>query len=634
MNLRSTLAVTALLSIAAFAAPAAAQAPPVQCFCPQPQGTTRPAQCLPCGSPITTPGSCGPAVQTAPTCAPPLVCNCQDPDATSYPAACGCPATLDLVAHGAAMLGIDPNGATMESVLAASRPIDAQAIAAAIQAAQVRVANGGGLANDPPGAPHASFAAAIAGLAAAPLHVGSSYSNQPVLDQGCETDEDGIGCFGRPIFTSFIINVHDFVNYDQSFTQVSDIISWHTAYDLPVFLYIDDQVLQAWVDAYGEADVVALLASRPDLVSAAYHTRAPFPYENGSYWGDWTSILTGTTGYFDNATRTRSQQAFVAAFYEALGVDTTDGLPSSHPGGYAYLKSLVGYAPAVVTNSFDNNPRSKALSDVYTTLGASLTVRHGELIDDVRDICTKNHAGNLYTRPDSVNIKVYEQTTAKTGTELFGKLVRDRCENWENLEPADFDNPGSPLWTKVTATVSGRMFLNFKWHDNNFYMNKTPWLRIYANHESADAMGTPACETAPDVGGDGIRDDWNGDGVKDVDDIAIAPADNEACGLYHDNTRWDTSRGITKAGAEMACVNYNMIAIGNGCGMADFCSCFSGLNRQWCEGYCGYVKTSSQRNALDTNYGELLAYVSSNARFRVIGGDDLVNIAHDTTICP
>jgi hypothetical protein len=538
-------------------------------------------------------------------------------------AMCGCALSGEAEPHpstssseAAPALSAQGSGSSIQTVTGNAPRASQPAIQSAMLASIARVKSGGGLRNNNDPELNELFRKTVLALVDRPTLETPGYRNETVTDDDCEDDDPGIACTGKPIFTQFVINVHDFVNWQKSLATVFYIVYFHAEYGIPVHLYITDMVLQKWVDAYGEGDIAALIAFDPELVSVSYHNRAPYPYDNGTYWVDWSGWFTGTS---------QNYQELAIALYEVLKINVETGyVDTGLPGGFAYLKDVAGYAPYVAAGANGSSTTQRAAASVYGYLGAQFTVEH-VADNSVVDICTMNPAGNLHLRGESVAAKAYEirDINYSGNGGAYVEAVLDSKTNWTG--GADIDSASGNVWTAVNATTSKRLFLNIKWHDNNFYMDGTPWLRIYANHSSADSSGNGICDTAPDVDGNGSREDFNGDGSKDVDDVAIRVDDNNACALKPE--RWDVGRGIDIDTYESLCTDYRA-ECGQDCG-----DC-AGLRAEKCEETCYYLKSSTEQDTQMDNYVALLEYVANQKRFRAINGQDLVNMVGSSSVCP
>lgn len=234
------------------------------------------------------------------------------------------------------------------------------------------------------------------------------------------------------LYVSFIINVHDFSQSDESIATLHRIIDLHEREQLPVDIYLTDAVTQI----YEEQDpaLIERLKTSP-YVAVSHHIRPPTPYY-ADFHDEW----------FDGLSETELEAALRE--YETREVELVTGKTTTEPGGYQHLSELMGYPPYVVTHADGSGRIAKALANVYKEMGALCTLVHGtvsELGDTSNGLCL---------RPEDVGVKVYEPRTAISAEEL----LEGELEGLTTRRPA---------------------FINLKWHENNFYSSGTNWGGIY-----------------------------------------------------------------------------------------------------------------------------------------------------------
>ena len=610
--------------------------PPTTCGCPQMAGTSRPPECLPCAPVLSDSGSCLPPQQTAPLCPPPpAVCNCNATAAKAPPAACGCPTSFDWLDNLAKLAGVSKASLTAADVAKKAKKIDTAKVSANLAATIAKAKSGQALVNN--SAMSVKIAAAISALTSAGTYTVST-SNDSVSAGTCTAEKGELSCSGAPIFISFVHNFHDFVNYERSLSLLCDLVGYHTssAVKLPLNVYLDTQVVDAWVTHYGEATISALLAANPSILATNYHVRAPLPYADDTYWRDWKNC--------DD-----DKMATMVQAYETFQLDRNDGeLPlfksaDPAPGGYTYLAALAGYAPPVVTAAASGGTNShadklkKAMAAYYAANGATLVVSHAGGANKIVDLCSKDATNALFLRPESMAISPYslKSTFAGSGAKLFAELVKNDNETWSmSLPPPTvslFDDAPSKLMAQVQAGQSKRIFVNIKWHDDNFYMNMTPWLPIYANDISAYAAANDTnqhpteCNANVNCSSTVPLEDWNGDLFWNQFDVCPLVNDATACGLTASNIYWDVGRGV---GVD----DYEALCPGGQAGTA--CTGPTLIGQAACKRKCEYVKTSAEKAALTANYQSLVDYVKTNKRFRVVTGSIEASMAKDPAICP
>lgn len=246
------------------------------------------------------------------------------------------------------------------------------------------------------------------------------------------------------IYVSFIQNVHDWVFPEFSLETINRIISLHEHYEIPVDLYLDDHVVQSYLEL--DPTIFERFKSNP-YVTISWHIRPPHPAYEG----------------FDSiglAQMTKEEQYETLYAYETHRLNLVTGEYTDEPGGYAYLKELIGYAPRVVTHTTDPH-YGEAMSRVYEELGALFTVIHKRNSDLDQTI------HGLHLRPEHQEVKLYEERV--TNTFSMDALF----ETWM----ADFDGTRDH-------------YINLKFHENNYYTSETPFGDVYWD-QSVTSKGTP-----------------------------------------------------------------------------------------------------------------------------------------------
>lgn len=274
------------------------------------------------------------------------------------------------------------------------------------------------------------------------LFMGVGCSTEPIVadDQPSATEP------AESIYTTFVINVHDWTQPEESIATVGRIIDLHEQYKLPVDLYLTDGIVQVYQK---QAPDLMKRMAESSYVAVSYHLRPPTPYYAG-FHDEWFD------GLSDAALKTELQK------YETHEMSLTTGKPTDNPGGYAYLKTLIGYPPYVVVQAAGADRIDKTLAEIYKEMGASFTLRHGP------PTALGAKANGLYLRPEDLEVKAYEKKTAIPVENMFA----DALEKLPSERPA---------------------FLNLKWHENNFYSSGTAWVGIYYEDgtERSDAFDPP-----------------------------------------------------------------------------------------------------------------------------------------------
>lgn len=232
-------------------------------------------------------------------------------------------------------------------------------------------------------------------------------------------------------YLTFVINVHDWVYPEQSIATVNRILDLHEQYQIPVDIYFNDPLVQIFVQDAPE--LIERLRTSP-VAAVSYHVRPPAPYYSFDFVGldkmdqkELTNLLTQ---------------------YETSRLDLETGEPTDEPGGYAYLKKVMGYAPYAVGGMAENVRVARALSGVYADMGALFWVTHGQVLE------WRDEYENLWMRPEDVEIKVYEKKTYASSSEMIEQALN-----------------GLPSERPT--------FVNLKWHEDNFYTSGTPWGAVF-----------------------------------------------------------------------------------------------------------------------------------------------------------
>lgn len=235
------------------------------------------------------------------------------------------------------------------------------------------------------------------------------------------------------IYTLFTINTHDFVFPEKSIETINHIIDIHEEYDVPVDIYLDDQVFQVYLEQAPE--LIERLKTSP-VVTVGYHIRPPYPYYIDF---DFAGL----------ADLSKEELYETIMDYETHSIDIETGLPTDEPGGYAYLSEVMGYPIPVAAVSNTAGFAREVHAQVLKDLGATYTVMHG------RDIKLGDSVGELLIRPEDVDYKLYEKTREfNTGEEVFADAI-------------------------LQIPTEGLRFIGMKFHEDNFYCNGTPYWPIF-----------------------------------------------------------------------------------------------------------------------------------------------------------
>ena len=249
-------------------------------------------------------------------------------------------------------------------------------------------------------------------------------------------------------YTMFILNVHDWLNGNDSIETVNKVIDIHEKYEVPVNIYLTDPVVQLYVEK--APDLIERFKTSK-YVTISYHSRAPTPYYSNF-------DIIGIHELSDDEIYDKIME------YETHKIDLATGLPTESEGGYAYLKEIIGYAPVTVGIGSEYKNVETQLMKVYKTLGASFTLTHAKeaLLGDTK--------GGLYLRPEQIPIKLYE---SKALTSKGDEVIKSAISNY-------------------SGDTSKGEFINIKFHEDNFYLNGSPWIwNFYTDGQTSDPKSTP-----------------------------------------------------------------------------------------------------------------------------------------------
>jgi hypothetical protein len=249
------------------------------------------------------------------------------------------------------------------------------------------------------------------------------------------------------IYTLFTINVHEWALSATSTASVSRVIDIHERYQVPIDVYLTDPMVQLYVRQAPQ--LMQRLKTSP-MVAVCYHLRPPAPYYRNFDILGLSSL---------------SQQDLQRKLleYEEHALDLATGRPTSAPGGFEYLKQLLGYAPKIV--GMNRALGEPTLAGIYKDKGALFTVVHG------RDVNFGEKENGLWVRPEHIEIRLFEATGTTGGTFLEGEIAR------------------------YGSTPAIRV-MNVKVHDNNFYTEHPAWYYCFFQNGTGPRLSPPFDLTA------------------------------------------------------------------------------------------------------------------------------------------
>lgn len=242
-------------------------------------------------------------------------------------------------------------------------------------------------------------------------------------------------------YTLFSLNVHDWTHPVESAVTVERVLDIHEQYGVPVDIYVTDPIFQEYQENYPEL-VDRLRLS--EIATVAYHIRPPVPYYSGF---DWLGL----------AFLSDEELYWVLYNYETHALDLATGEYMNKPGGYAYVRDVMGYAPISV-GALPVGRVGEVLGRVYADLGATFMVSH-----DQASLGDKYGATGLFKRPEDVDVKIYERAK---DTQDGGAVLE------EYMQEESLDSP---------------FFLGIKYHEDNFFtIGGTPWWMAFFSSDEKD----------------------------------------------------------------------------------------------------------------------------------------------------
>ncbi len=232
----------------------------------------------------------------------------------------------------------------------------------------------------------------------------------------------------------FALNIQDFSYPDKSADVIERVLDIHDEYNVPLDVYLTTTMVDELSENYPET--FERLQSE-SFVSLSYHIRPPVPYHSADF------------DYMGLQEMSSDEQYDTIMEYETHGLDLESGEPTDEPGSYDLLKDLIGYAPIAVGAS-SLAGLSSEVHQVFADLGATFLVENSGTTD------LGEKAGDLYLRPQHVDVKIFEYDTTD-GQEILDDVLD---------QAADVEHDGP-------------VFLGFKIHDNDFFAEDSAWVTVY-----------------------------------------------------------------------------------------------------------------------------------------------------------
>jgi len=283
-------------------------------------------------------------------------------------------------------------------------------------------------------------------------------------------EESGSSAERRAAIT-FAVNVHDFVNLDESADTVLRLVDIFERSGVRGDFYLTAPM----VALYEERRPEVIERLKQSAMTISYHVRPPHP------------LIVG----FDAPLRGLEGDALKSALreYETHRLDLETGLfDRSQPGGYTYVRDVFGRAP-VVASVPSARYRSESL-EVFAGLGARMTVIYhetGTKLDQPFE-----YAGGLLIRPSDWSVTRWA-ADGLTKEQFWWAMLDTPLAAQYN--PATYLDERLRAWTAARPPIVTALI-----HDDNFYREAaTPWALIYYTDAQKETARRPPFDLdAPD----------------------------------------------------------------------------------------------------------------------------------------
>jgi len=252
---------------------------------------------------------------------------------------------------------------------------------------------------------------------------------------------------------TFAINCHDWVNPEQSADAVTFVLDTLEGVGARAELYVTAPVAEAWQRVAPQ--LIERLRDSDHTIS--YHVRAPHPVA------------------FE-PTREMLGETPLAAFETTWQDLATGVLDSRRPGGYQYVAGLFGRNPSATGLAGDDRELGLRFARITAARGARMAVfDHGPVPGRTgyENLALPEEA--LYPRPNDFFV-----------ARVNGVGIPGDGDFWWNrvaaggLEPTDLAGAFSEGFLERDSGTSGQpLFSVVVIHENNLYMEGTPWRPVY-----------------------------------------------------------------------------------------------------------------------------------------------------------
>ncbi len=257
-------------------------------------------------------------------------------------------------------------------------------------------------------------------------------------------------------FITFVINVHDICNTDESADTVNRFIDLFDKYGVKGDFYLTAPIVQNYLDE--RPDVIERLKASDMTIS--YHYRAP----HIAYMGFDEALESMTT---------ENRRKFLRD-YELYAIDLKTGrLDKSKAGGFSLLKEVFGESP-IVASALNFKWRSIQLP-IYRNMGAQMTLSYHEGEADPDNPFEYEYG--LLVRPSDFGVTQWtDDRFPGTESQFWWNHVDDRYS--DVFDPVEKLNKELHSWNG-----NRKPFITALIHENNMYAKGSTWQNIFYDSE-------------------------------------------------------------------------------------------------------------------------------------------------------
>lgn len=272
-------------------------------------------------------------------------------------------------------------------------------------------------------------------------------------------------------YVSFIINVHDFKNVEDSADTLLRLTDLFEKYGVRGDFYVTAPIVHFYADE--RPDVLTRL--RESDMTISYHVRPPHPVYGG----------------FDQRLRGLDRESLAALLrdYETYRLDMATGdVLRDQPGGYTYVKQVFGRPP--VTVSVPNERYRDVALPLLSDMGARMTVIYHESGTDP-DNPFEWRAG-LLVRPSDFSVTRWSVPGGPQNAFWWNHIIGPYADDFD---PLAYLQEQLSQWTYPRPP-----FVTVLIHENNFYRRgATPWALVYYEDANKRRPKSPPFDlNAPD----------------------------------------------------------------------------------------------------------------------------------------